>query len=192
MDSWNKRIAFLQRLEQLKLVERANMVVGGNRPENSAEHSWHVAMMALILAPEIAPDVNLLTVLKMLLIHDIVEIEAGDTFIYSEEVAYQEEKEEKALEVLAQILPLKQGEEFKNLWYEFEKMETKEARFAKALDHFQPIMNYYQVGKIYTDHEPVSIEKVIEKKAWIQEISPLLWETALQYIKKCKEQGLYK
>ncbi|MDO5717248.1 MAG: HD domain-containing protein, partial [Tissierellia bacterium] len=158
MNSLNQCLTFLQRLEELKLIERANMVLGGTRQENSAEHSWHVATMALILAPELAEDLDLFKVIAMLLIHDIVEIEAGDTFIHSKDVMSQKAREEKALENLFNLLPEDQGNYLKELWHECENLETKEARFAKALDHFQPIMNYHQVGKIYTDRAPVSID----------------------------------
>lgn len=191
-DTLKKRLAFLQKLEELKLVERANLVLEGRRQENSAEHSWHVAMMALILAPESEVPLDLFRVVKMLLIHDIVEIEAGDTFLYSEETATQKEREEKALENLSRLLPSAQKESFCALWHEMERLETPEAKFAKVMDLFQPIMNYHQVNIPYTEEKKVKKSQVIEKKQLIAEVFPTLWEIALRYIEECTENGLYE
>ena len=186
--SFEQRINFIKKLEELKNVYRGNMVLGGKRKENSAEHSWHVAMMALVLAPEF-PDVDLFKVIKMLLIHDTVEIYAGDTFIYSENVEDQEERELNALDILYDSLP--DGETFKELWLEFEAGKTEEAQFAKALDMIQPIINYEQVGIPYSDQDPITVKEVYEKKKQLKEFSPTLWKIAVKIIEKSRDQGLY-
>lgn len=188
LGSLKKRIDFIKKLEELKNIERGNMVLGGNRKENSAEHSWHVAMMALILAPEF-PNVDLFRVIKMLLIHDTVEIYAGDTFIYSENTEDQKDRELEALDKLYNLLP--NGDDFKQLWYEFEEAKTPEGQFARALDMIQPVINYEQVGIPYKDQGPISVEEVYEKKKKIKEFSPSLWKIAVEIIEKSREQGLY-
>jgi putative hydrolase of HD superfamily len=144
-----KQIELVIELDRLKSVLRKTCVKSADRrAENSAEHSWHVALMALLLEEHANEPVDISKVVKMLLLHDIVEIDAGDTFVYDAVASQeQEEKELQAAERLFGMLPADQGEELKAIWLEFEQAETAEARFAKALDRLIPVLlNYHNEG----------------------------------------------
>ena len=138
-DRIDKQVAFLTEVDRLKSIERATTLGDGTRFENSAEHSWHVALYALILAEQAHPDVNISRVIKMLLIHDLVEIDAGDAPIFGQ---YDAEKladeEAKAAHRIFGLLPADQASELLDLWNEFEAATTPDAQFAKSMDRFQP------------------------------------------------------
>ena len=134
------QLTFIWEIDQLKNIFRQTYLLDENRKENDAEHSWHIAMMAVILQEYANEDVDLLRIIKMMLIHDIVEIDAGDTYCYDE--AGNESKRQRELEAadrLFNILPQDQAKEFRALWDEFEARETDEAKFARALDRLQPL-----------------------------------------------------
>lgn len=192
MERIEKILKFLNLMEELKTVERANMVLGGKRKENSAEHSWHAAMIGMFLGPELDPEADIDKVIRMLLIHDVVEIKAGDTFFYSEEREGQREREERALGEIADLLPKDGKQMLTELWTEFEDGETREALLARALDQFQPIMNYITVGVPYVDEPSINREAVIEMKGWIGKYYPELWKIASKYNDLAEERGLYK
>ena len=138
-DRIDKQVAFLTEVDRLKSIERATTLGDGTRFENSAEHSWHVALYALILAEQALPDVEISRVIKMLLIHDLVEIDAGDAPIFGQ---YDAEKladeEAKAARRIFGLLPADQASELLDLWNEFEAATTPDAQFAKSMDRFQP------------------------------------------------------
>jgi len=138
-DRIDKQVAFLTEVDRLKSIERATTLGDGTRFENSAEHSWHVALYALILAEQARPDVEISRVIKMLLIHDLVEIDAGDAPIFGQ---YDAEKladeEAKAAHRIFGLLPADQASELLDLWNEFEAAATPDAQFAKSMDRFQP------------------------------------------------------
>ena len=138
-DRIDKQVAFLTEVDRLKSIERATTLGDGTRFENSAEHSWHVALYALILAEQARPDVEISRVIKMLLIHDLVEIHAGDAPIFGQ---YDAEKladeEAKAARRIFGLLPADQASELLDLWNEFEAAATPDAQFAKSMDRFQP------------------------------------------------------
>jgi|TARA_R110001632_G_scaffold50409_3_gene125933 putative hydrolase of HD superfamily len=138
----DKQLDFLREIDQLKSVIRKSPLIDQSRRENSAEHSWHLAMYALILKDSSDQDINLDRVIKMLLIHDIVEIDAGDHPLHETiDNSLQEEAERKAAERIFGLLPTSQGEELKALWYEFEAAESHDAVFAKSLDRLQPLIH---------------------------------------------------
>lgn len=170
-------IEFIAYIDQLKSVIRRNGLFDGSRAENTAEHSWHAALAAQVLAPFSNEPVDVDIVSRMLLIHDLVEIEAGDTFIYDEEsAAHQEEAEEKAAEEVFGRLPDKQSETLKALWEEFETRETPEAKFAKAIDRFMPLFsNAKNTGYSWMPYK-ISRQQVIDHCWIIQEGSQKLWE----------------
>lgn len=143
------QMKFLNELEKLKAVYRRNKVSDRSRCENSAEHSWHVAMMALVLAEHAdTSELDLWRVVKMLLIHDVVEIYAGDTWAYDEGGATtQQQKESLAAETLFGLLPDDQAREFLSLRREFEERSTAEAAFAASIDAFQPLSNHLLSGR---------------------------------------------
>ena len=138
-DRIDKQVAFLTEVDRLKSIERATTLGDGTRFENSAEHSWHVALYALILAEQALPDVEISRVIKMLLIHELVEIDAGDAPIFGQ---YDAEKladeEAKAARRIFGLLPADQASELLDLWNEFEAATIPDAQFAKSMDRFQP------------------------------------------------------
>jgi putative hydrolases of HD superfamily len=188
-----KCAAFINEVEKLKVIYRKNSVIDKSRNENSAEHSWHIALMAIVLS-EFANEKNLdtLKVVKMLLIHDIVEIDVGDTFLYDREANRTKEKDElAAARRIFGILPPPMGSELFDLWLEFEARLSPESKFAAALDSLQPLMNHLFTNNIkYRDHE-VHTDDVLEKKKHIAEGSSLLWEYAKDTIRASEELGLY-
>lgn len=173
----NRQIAFFLEADKLKTVLRRNRVISDpERRENDAEHMYHFALLAMILSEYADTPVNLLRVLQMILIHDVVEIDAGDTFVY--DLAAQvgkREREEKAADRLFGLLPPDQCAEFRALWEEFEAEETPEARFAAALDRMQPLLcNYYTLGGAWREHG-VTAPQVIARNSKIERGSTELW-----------------
>jgi putative hydrolase of HD superfamily len=145
------QLAFIIEMDRLKHVLRRSPLADGSRRENSAEHSWHLAVMAMTLAEYANEPVDVAKVVRMTLVHDIVEIDAGDTFAY-DTAGYEDkaEREQRAAEVIFGLLPPDQAAEFRALWEEFEERATPEARFANALDRLAPLMlNYYNGGQVY-------------------------------------------
>ena len=150
------QIAFLSEADRLKKVNRANLLLDGSRPENSAEHSWHLALYALVLAPLAEPDVDVCRAIRMLLLHDLVEIDAGDHPIHLEtDWKAVARAERAAADRLFGLLPGDQGAEFLTLWLEFEADETPTARFAKQLDRCQPIFQTLCAAAPVADHVDV-------------------------------------
>ncbi len=186
-------LGFIDEIEKLKIVYRQNMTVDGARQENSAEHSWHLAIMALLLTDfASAKTIDLLKVVKMLLIHDLVEIDTGDTFLY--DVKQNESKNERELETAKRLfgmLPNDLGSDLFALWSEFEDRKTPEAIYAASLDAFQPLANHLlSNGKGIIKHQ-VKTRTVIESKKHIADGSPMLWEVAKDVIQKSEEKGFY-
>lgn len=184
---------FINELEHLKKVYRRNLVVDGSRQENSAEHSWHIALMALAFEKHSNfQNMDLLRVLKMLLIHDVVEIDAGDVFVYdakANEGKY--ERESAAAKRIFGLLSNAQGDEFLQLWQEFEKRETSEAKYAAAIDSFQPLSNHLLSDGLGIKKYHVPTARVIEEKKHIAEGSETLWAVAKDIIAQSEQEGLY-
>ena len=187
-DSLLRQIDFICEIEKLKGVNRANRTLDGRR-ENTAEHSWHVALMALLLQEHAATELDMLKVVTMLLIHDIVEIDAGDTWLYDPNQADKLAAETSAAERLYALLPEAQHHEYLDLWREFEAQASDEARFAAAIDGLQPLLNHLLTGN--TRDGVVAIDQVYEKKAFIKDHAPHLWELVEKLIEKSVERGLY-
>lgn len=191
----NKRLKqqldFIIEIDKLKQVYRQSILMDGTRRENDAEHSWHLALMSILLGEYSRErNIDLWRVVKMVLIHDIVEIDAGDTYCYGETL-YEDklEQEKKAADRLFSILPSDQKKEFQGLWEEFEKRTTPEARFAAALDRLQPLLhNYKTKGESWKKHG-VTSEKVIMRNKSIYEGSTTLWELAETIINDSIEKG---
>ncbi|MCG6234850.1 HD domain-containing protein [Vibrio furnissii] len=181
-------------LDRLKTVLRRTRVKSADgRLENSAEHSWHVAMMALLMQEHANAPVDIHRVIKMLLMHDMVEIDAGDTFVYDTAAsALQAEKELAAAQRLFGMLPADQGEELFGLWREFEAAQSADAKFAKALDRLIPMMlNYHNQGQSWIENG-VSRQQALTVNRRIDEGSHALWEYAQQMIEHATEQGWLK
>lgn len=149
-----KQLEFIYEIDKAKNIFRQTYVSNCERTENDAEHSWHLAIMAFVLSEYVGDDVDVLKTIKMVLMHDLVEIYAGDTYCYDVEANMdKEEREKKAAEKIYGLLPKDQYDEYKSLWEEFEKVETKEAKFAAMLDRIQPIMlNYGTDGRAWKEH----------------------------------------
>lgn len=187
-------MAFLCEIEKLKIVYRQNMVIDKTRQENSAEHSWHLALMALILKDHaVHADIDVLRVIKMVLVHDLVEIDAGDTFLYDETGNLDKDaRESRAAVRIFGLLPPEQCEEFTALWKEFEERKTPDALFAAALDNMQPVINHYlSEGSGIRKHD-ITVSQIMAKKSFIGEASPELWEFTKEIIGKSEQMGFYR
>jgi putative hydrolase of HD superfamily len=186
-----KQIEFIVEIDKLKTIVRQTLLVDGSRQEDSAEHSWHMAVMALVLSEHSRDrSIDLFRVLKMILVHDIVEIDAGDAYCYDEKANEGKvEREEVAAERIFGLLPEDQAGEFRTLWEEFESRKTPEARFAAALDRLQPLLNNYRThGRMWLKHG-VRKEKVIARNQSMEEGAPALWEVAAEMIRDAVEKG---
>ena len=192
-DRFEKQIRFILEIDKLKTVLRRTYLLNAERSENTAEHSWHLAIMAILLAEHANETVNVARVVRMVLIHDIVEIDAGDTYYYDSVAALDKaERERKAADRLFGILPADQGSEFRQLWEEFEAGETPDARFATALDRFIPqLHNYHTRGKSWSEHG-VTADRVLEGNSCIADGSSTLWECAQSLLKDAVAKGYLK
>jgi putative hydrolases of HD superfamily len=154
-DAMMKRFRFVVELDKLKSVFRRTLLLDKSRTENDAEHSWEMATMALVLHSYAEPGTDLLRVLKMLLIHDLVEIDAGDTYVYDEKaLSHQAEREAAAATRVFGLLKEPESAELYALWREFEDRVTSEARFARALDRLQPLLhNYCTEGAVWHQND---------------------------------------
>ncbi len=172
-----QQITFILELERLKGVLRASRPLGLERPENSAEHSWHVALLAFVFAEYANEPIDVNRVIKMLLVHDIVEIDAGDTPAFLlVDPALQQAAELAAAERLFNLLPAEQAAELRQLWAEFEARQSAEARFANALDRLMPaLQNYYGGGGTWTEYQ-ASLERVLRRLGPIGDGSTELWD----------------
>lgn len=188
-----QQMAFIVEIDKLKRVDRQTLIVDGTRPENSAEHSWHIALMALLMVEHIdqRSDIDLLKVVKMLLVHDIIEIDAGDVFAYDEDEE-REEREKKAGRRIFGLLPKDQAEELYQLWREFEERQTPEAHYAASLDRLLPLVQNYLTGGYTWVKYHIPEEKVRKRNQVIIESSRNLWEYAQTIIDQAKEKGYFE
>ena len=173
------QLSFLAEADRLKGVLRMTRIRSGERRENSAEHSWHLALMALVLAEHSAEPVDVSRVLGMVVVHDLVEIDAGDTWAY--DVAgreTQKEREARAADRIFGILPPEQAARFRALWDEFEAGETPEAKFAASLDFLSAVLpNAHHEGGTWREHG-ISVERIVVRNGLITDGSPALWAHA--------------
>ena len=155
IERFEKQLAFIREIDKEKMIKRQSYNTDGVTHENDAEHAWHMAIMTLLLSEYSNSEIDILKTISMLLIHDLVEIYAGDTYAYDEEgKKTQAEREAKAAEKLYGMLPEDQGEYLKSLWLEFEAQETPEAKFARTMDCFQPlILNDATNGRAWKEHD---------------------------------------
>ena len=189
-DRLTAQIAFAVEIDKLKRVIRRNHLMDGSRRENDAEHSWYVGMLAMVLGEHAPPGTDIQRVVAMLLVHDLVEIDAGDTFVYdTAAVAAQPDAERAAADRIFALLPGEQGVEMRALWDEFEARETREARFARALDRFAPILaNHHTEGGTWSLFK-VTAAQVKEKVRLIEDGSPSLGAYALELVELSIARG---
>lgn len=175
----DKQFAFARELDKEKLIGRQTYLANGERKENDAEHAWHMAIMALILSEYANEEIDVLRTISMILIHDVVEIDAGDTYAYDENgKKSQREREVKAAERLFGMLPKDQAVKFRNLWEEFEAQETKEAKFARTMDNIQPVvLNDASDGKSWVEHG-VHLSQILNRNKYTAKGSEVIWNYA--------------
>lgn len=188
-----KQIEFIKEIDKLKYIQRKTKLFNSDRNENDAEHSWHLAMMAIILWQHSNVPIDVLKVVKMVLIHDIVEIDAGDTFIYDTQKDHTNTNEERlAAARIFGILPKQQAEDMIAIWEEFEAGESDEAKFAKSMDRLEPLLqNASNNGGTWKEFG-VGYEKVFEKKKVIKNGSEEIWAYAENLINESVEKGILK
>ena len=174
-----KQFSFIREIDREKLIGRQTYLSDGKRKENDAEHAWHMAVMTILLSEYANERIDVLKTVTMLLIHDIVEIDAGDTYAYDEEAKKtQKDRERKAAERIYGLLPSDQGERLKALWEEFEACETPEARFARCMDNLQPMMlNAATDRKAWVEHQ-VELSQILGRNRNTHAGSEELWEYA--------------
>ena len=192
MERLDQQIRFVTEIDRLKGVLRQTMLAGPGRRENSAEHSWHLAVMALALAEHAPPGTDIARVTAMVLVHDLVEIDAGDLFVYADEEqqARQEEAERAAADRIFALLPPDQAASFRGLWDEFEERRTPEARLARALDRLQPMLENLKVGGGTWQEHGITADQVLAKVALIEDGSPALGRYARDLVDRAVRDGL--
>lgn len=175
----DRQFDFIREIDKEKFITRQTFLSDAKRRENDAEHAWHMAIMTLLLSEYANEEIDVLRVLSMLLIHDLVEIDAGDTYAYDEEGKQtQRVREVKAADRIYGILPEDQGEKLRELWEEFEEAQTPEAKFAHVMDNVQPAMlNDYTEGKDWIA-KGVRLSQILERNAHTAEGSQKLWDYA--------------
>lgn len=190
MDRLQKQMEFIVEVDKVKKIMRQTYLSDASRKEDDAEHSWHLALMAVLLKEHSNEEVDLTKVIPMVLIHDLVEIDAGDTYAYSgESAAVTEARERKAAERVFGILPEDQGKVFRDLWEEFEAYQTPEAKFAHVLDNCQPmLLNDASNGLSWTEHQ-VRKSQIYKRNEHTAEGSRKIWNYMQSLVQKHIELG---
>jgi len=185
-----KQLNFIVEVDKIKNILRKSKLFDGSRFENDAEHSWTICVMALLLRKYSNFNINIEKVISMMLIHDIVEIDAGDTFLYSSvrKVAYNVEKD--AAERIFGLLENDQKEYFINLWKEFEDKQTNEAKFAAVFDRLEPLLQNYLTDGYTWKRNKITYEKIIENNKHIEEGSKEIWDFVLKMLEMAVEKGI--
>jgi putative hydrolases of HD superfamily len=184
---FDQQLAFLLEIDKLKSILRQTLLMNGSRRENSAEHSWHLALMASLLSEYATESIDTNKVIRMVLVHDLVEIDAGDTFAY-DTVGYKdkEERELRAAERIFGLLPPEQGAALKELWLEFEAAATPEAQFANALDRLQPLLHNWQTqGGTWRKHK-VGRSQVYKRMEPVRQYIPAAWPLVTSIIEEAR------
>lgn len=190
MERLARQIAFIAEIDKLKSIIRQSYLMNRTRQENDAEHTWHIAMMALVLAEHANEPVDVGRVIRMLLVHDLVEIDAGDTMFYDDKgYADKAEREQRAADRIFGLLPADQAAELRALWDEFEERATPDSRFAHTVDRLHPMLqNYYNQGISWQNHSLTS-ERVLARNRHIGEGSDKLWEYAQAMMQDAVRKG---
>lgn len=189
-----RQMEFCREIDKEKLIGRQTYLADGSRKENDAEHAWHMAVMTVLLGEYANEEIDLLRTMTMLLIHDIVEIDAGDTYAYDEEgKKTQRQREEKAADRLFGLLPEDQAAAFRELWEEFEEGKTPEARFARTMDNIQPAMlNDASGGKSWAEHGTL-LSQILGRNTNTAAGSQKLWEYSREhFIQPNVERGVIR
>jgi len=191
MDNLDSQLRFVLEADRLKSVLRVSTLCDGSRRENSAEHSWHLALMATVLGQYAPPGTDLSRVTTMVLLHDLVEIDAGDLYVYADEAAHERQAaaERAAAERLFGLLPPEQGAALRALWFEFEERVTPDAIFARALDRLQPLLANYQASGRTWQANGITADQVLARVHLIEEGSAELGEYARNLVADAVRHG---
>ena len=191
IDRLLQQINFIKEIDKIKYIQRRTKLFNSDRHENDAEHSWHLAMMAIVLSEYSNSEIDVLKVLKMLLIHDIVEIDTGDVFLHDTSKNHDNTDEETiAAKRIFGMLPPEQAEEFINIWEEFEEGQTNEAKFAKAMDRFEPLLqNASNKGGTWAEYN-VDYQRVFDTAFKIRKGSETIWSYTEDLLEKSVEEGI--
>jgi putative hydrolase of HD superfamily len=187
----DEQFKFIREIDKEKMIGRQTYISDASRKENDAEHAWHMAIMVLLLSEYANEPIDVLHTISMLLIHDIVEIDAGDTYAYDEEgKKTQADREKRAADRIYGLLPEDQGKKLYDLWREFEERKTPEAKFARVMDNLQPMMlNAATDGKAWVEHS-VELAQILKRNESTPEGSEVLWNYALgNFIRPNVEKG---
>ena len=188
-----KQIQFIKEIDKIKNIQRRTCLLNSDRPENDAEHSWHLALMAIALSEHANKPVDILKVIKMVLIHDIVEIDSGDVFVYDKSKSHKNTEEEfAAAKRIFGLLPENQAKELIDLWKEFEDGETDDAKFAKSLDKLEPLLQNFSNNGGTWDKYNVTYNEVYTQKESINKGSDTLWEYAENLLNESVDKGILK
>lgn len=188
-----KDMDFIVEIDKMKTILRQTSLIDKEEREDDAQHSWHISLMAVILEEYSNEKIDILKVIKMLLIHDLVELYAGDTFCYDVEGnAGKRERELKAADKIYGMLDKGKGEELRSLWDEFEAMESPEALFAASMDRIQPMLNnYYNDGGTWKEYE-IEKEDIYKRIRPVEKTSDELWKFMKHIIESAQEKGFIK
>ena len=186
-ETLEKQLAFIMELDKIKNITRQTYISDGSRKENDAEHSWHLALMCFVLAEYSNEPIDVLKTMKMVIMHDVIEIDAGDTYAYDTEGnKTKRERELRAAERIYAILPDEQAKEYRALWDEF---ETPEAKFANVLDKLQPLLLNAATNGIAWEEHGIKASQVLRRNARVHEGSEALWEYARALIQRNVDEG---
>ena len=191
MSNLKNSVDFIKEIEKLKSVTRFNRTLDG-RFENSAEHSWQGAIAAIVLQDYYPEKLNMEKVISMLLIHDLGEIYAGDTWVFDNEKKFHShDRELESIEKTMSLLPEEKYLNMKNLWLEFEKGQSAESRYARVIDALVPLINHLEVSELNYNPDNITADMVLEKKKFIKSESEELWKLTEDLIQESVERGLY-
>ena len=191
MSNLKNSVDFIKEIEKLKSVTRFNRTLDG-RFENSAEHSWQGAIAAIVLQDYYPEKLKMGKVISMLLIHDLGEIYAGDTWVFDDEKKiHSHDRELESIEKTMSLLPEEKYLNMKNLWLEFEKGQSAESRYARVIDALVPLINHLEVSELNYNPDNISADMVLEKKKFIKSESEELWKLTEDLIQESVERGLY-
>jgi len=192
-ERFESQMKFLIEADRMKNILRMTLIADGSRRENDAEHSWHLALMAMTLSEYAAEDIDISRVIQMALLHDIVEIYAGDTFAYDAKGNESKaQREADAADRIFAMLPEEQGREYRALWEEFDAMETPDSRYAAAIDRLQPLVNNYLTDGHTWRLGGVTSDKVYKRIAPAEKAMPEVWPVICEYIEKAIDKGMLK
>ena len=185
-----RQLQFIVEIDKMKTIIRHTLLMDGSRRENDAEHSWHIAILAMVLKEYAVKPINVDRVVKMCLVHDLIEVYAGDTYAYDDKGnSTKAQREAAAADKLFSILPDGQGDELRQLWEEFDAHETNDAKYALGMDRIQPILHNYITEGVTWHEGHVTSDKVLKRNEGLKDIAPELWNVVEWIVNTSVERG---